>query len=190
MAFRRSSPFRQSRKVPLDAGQQLGLTASRCLLPGGAGVPQCFSAVPGPCVRGCQRIEVAGRALVLRRERLQEVLDGFVVFRLVGPKATQVKMGGPIIRPILDGFLEVPHGVVQSALLLGQHTEIVMRVGVVRIDLEGCAKRPFCLLRSTLFEQEHAVVVVKIGLIAIEIERSPVVLGRRFGTDPSGHGAR
>jgi len=69
------------------------------------------------------------------------VLDGFVVFRLVGPQTTQVKMGGPIVRPILDGFLEVAHGVVQSALLLGQHTEIVMRVGVVRIDLEGCASR-------------------------------------------------
>src|SRR5215212_5201239 len=86
MAFRQSSAFRQSREVPFDAGQQLVLPASRCLLPGGAGVPQCFCAVPGPCVRGCQRIEVAGRALVLRRERLEEVLDGFVVFRLVDAK--------------------------------------------------------------------------------------------------------
>src|SRR6476660_8880367 len=159
MACRRSSPFRQGRKVLLDAGQQLGLPASRCLLLRGAGVPQCFTAFAGPCVRGCQRVEVTRRALVLRRQRLQEVLDGFVVFSPVGPQTTQVKMGGPIIRPILDGFLELPHRVVQSALLLGQHAEIVMRVGVVRIDLEGGAKRPLCLLRPTLFEQEHAIVV-------------------------------
>jgi hypothetical protein len=47
--------------------KQLVLPASRCLLPCGAGVPQCFSAVPGPCVRGCQRIEVAGADVSRRR---------------------------------------------------------------------------------------------------------------------------
>src|SRR5512146_2622616 len=143
----------------LNAIAQLRLTAGGRGVPGPASIDQGVLRIPGARVCSKQRVKVGWRVIVLRGKGLLELLDGLGVLPSIGKNAADMKVRETIIRPPVDGLLEISQSFVQLALPFQHHSQVVVSLSMNRIGLQGTPEGLLRLRPLSLPHQEHTVIV-------------------------------